>query len=226
MELEELCTWFTELEHDKQLLCIDFMKDKKENTINDLSEEEFSKLYKLWVEIKNLIDDKNNNKEVIFEILLSNGLEKISAESFYDYCIKNSFPESDARIIELIDNKKFKKVVSFVVESTLLYSNFKYMKFEEFMKLGELNNEEYAKRILRFIRNNTLEVVSREISKEQLEKEMLNEYKISKEKVNIIIDNIEDNWDKLQNSFLIKSLNDITRRLNRLEDVLETKKDL
>ena len=226
MGIEELCLWFTKLEHDKQLLCIDFMNDKKVDNLDNLSEEEFKKLYALWVEIKNLIDDKNNKKEVIFDILLSNGLEKISAESFYNYCINNSFPESDARLIELIEDNIFEKIVSFVIDSTLLYSNFKYMKFEEFMELGEFDNEEHAKRILRFIRNNTLEVISREISTEQLKKEMLHEYKISKEKVNIIINNIEDNLPELQDSFLIKSLNDITRRLNKLEDVLETKKDL
>jgi len=226
MGIEELCLWFTKLEHDKQLLCIDFMNDKKVDNLDNLSEEEFKKLYALWVEIKNLIDDKNNKKEVIFDILLSNGLEKISAESFYNYCLNNSFPESDAKIIELIEDKRFEKIVTFVIDSTLISSNFKYMKFEDFMKLGEFDNEEYAKRILRFIRSNALEVISREISTEQLKKEMLNDYKISKEKVNIIIDNIEDNFSELQNSFLIKSLNDITKRLNKLENVLETKKDV
>jgi hypothetical protein len=223
MGLKILCTWFNELEHEKQMMCIEFMNEKGKN-IKELSEEEFNKLYDFWVQVKKLVQEKKNEEKVL-EQLRKCGLEKIAANSFYKFCLKISFPELDANLLDEIEDKQFEPIVKFIINNTLLYSDFKEKKFQEFMELGKFKSEEDAKRVLRFLRDNFLNVIKRETSLSLLIEELKNRYNVAEEKANIIKNNLEKNINDLQMSYIIRSITNIKERIDQIENLVEEKEE-
>lgn len=202
--ITNLTKWYTELDFSKQLNIINFTNNNDDD-LNELTKEEEDNFKLLIDNIVEIIILELDSDGVVVSKLLSYGLDKISANSLYEFSINIANPKVDALTINKLSPDQLDKTVKFIIKNVVLYRNYKELPFEEFVNACGFSGKIEAKRTLRFITNQIDCVSNRNLNLIILSKKIQKDYGVIKSHAKIITENIaKNNKELLQANMLFK----------------------
>lgn len=221
--LKKLVKWFNELT-DKQREDIykhfEFIAFYPE-------EQNFNKFKELRNEITNLISTGTEREKVIEKLTLA-GLEEDACKNIYNYCEQIVKPLQDLQIVKSLDTKSVSNIMNFIIYKMYIYREFKHYPFQSLVELGNFNNRIEAGKALRFLHKIVFQVADREISPDTTELILLNDYDLSQDLIEVIINLLTTNASELHQARLTSAIDEILTKIEELyedEDDTETEEE-
>ncbi|MDF9408554.1 hypothetical protein L7E55_09310 [Pelotomaculum isophthalicicum JI] len=214
-DLSTLAEWFNELEHAKQKEILNYIDDNID-IFYELNKDEQNLFEELVNEITQIIIYEMDDKDLIIEKLLKYGFEKIPANYLYDYCKPIAGPYIDSKTVNTMSSEQLDVVMEFVINNIILYENYKSIPFNVYKEKGGFENHEKAGNVLRFINSIISFVCNRELSLSMIEEKLLNEFEISKELSDVIIEKINKYLNEMQQAYLLTKINLLLTKLSNL----------
>jgi len=211
--ISKLGGWFNGLDYHLRKNIFDFIKNDS-GELAKMGDGDIDNFKSLVNEVVQFIVSAPHNKDVVIERLCQGGFDDMSAEAFYEFCKAASRPQKDAIVVRKMGVSQLNDIIEFIIDNIILYKNYKFIPFEEFVSIGHFSSREEAQGALRFLKNFILQVCARELSPSLVVKILVDQFNMSKDACDVVASSLEKKRDELHQAFLLSKINDLLSLLS------------
>lgn len=217
----KMCEWFNSLEQSSQVNILDFLTNKtNELLISEVDKNTFFDFIKCVV---SFIIENNDEKDLILKTLNSYGLDKIVVNALYAFCRFLAIPHLDAKLLSTMEKENVRKVADFVINKMILFNDYVQIPFNQFVELTGFGEAKQANRILRFIKSLYVDVSERKYSPIVLENKLKNDYGISSELTDEIVNLAKENRAEMHQAYMLEQINKLLNQISTLSCTMDNK---
>ena len=218
-EISTLAAWFDTLSIKAQRDTMSFLTGE----LNDLdfTEEDQNNLSGLIKAVVYLSLEHSPGTSSPKEALLGAGFDKIVSEALLSFVEPQVKRHRDARKLSALPPELVERLAHFVVESMLLFQDYKEMSPEEACAALGIDDVDTFTSVIGFLYHHYRMVCHREISPRALSRKLTHEYGLSETQQEIAIKPLHDQWAELQQACLMSQLNHLLEELSSVACTLE-----
>lgn len=213
-DVRDMIVWFNKLdEKNKEKI----LKHVEINSIFKLQDDELEHI-KVFINYAIQASMLQEDKDDVVEKLYKAGLEKESTRKLLHSIDRYSNIINDSKLIIKIESDRFEKLVKFIIDKVIIYREFSYIPFSEFVEEFNFHNKKEASDVLRYIHYNISLISSRKISLDTSKKMLTRQYDIPEEICDIFYKEVNDSITELREAYLFQNLDNIGTMMKKMSD--------